>query len=156
MDKLISDRSQVEISTRVQGILREYAIDSWQSEPHYQHQNFAERRYSVVKPLMNILINFCGALAYCLLLALMYVCLFSIIQLLGHYISVLIYECLLDQLHTSVHSSAFTCGNQFNRVDNNDFPSESTEKLGHFVCISGYIGHALTFKILLMTLKGHP
>ena len=44
IDKLISDRAQVEISTRVQSILCVHAIDSWKSESHYQHQNFAERR----------------------------------------------------------------------------------------------------------------
>ena len=43
MDKLISDRAQVEVSKRVQDILRAYHIDDWQSEPHYQHQNMAER-----------------------------------------------------------------------------------------------------------------
>ena len=74
MDKLISDRAQVEISGRVLDILRSYVIDSWQSEPHYQHQNFAERRYSTVKPLVNVLLNLTGAPAYCWLLALVYVC----------------------------------------------------------------------------------
>ena len=39
--KLISDRAQVEISNQVKEILRAYCIDDWQSEPHYQHQNFA-------------------------------------------------------------------------------------------------------------------
>ena len=75
MDKLISDRAQVEISTRVQSILCGYAIDSWQSEPHYQHHNFAERRYPIIKPLVNTILNLCGAPAYCWLLTLMYVCL---------------------------------------------------------------------------------
>ena len=34
------------------------------------------------------------------------------------------------------------------RVDDNDFPSESTEKLGYFVRISEHVGHALTVKVL--------
>ena len=34
MDKLISDRAQVEISKRVLDILRALFIDDWQSEPH--------------------------------------------------------------------------------------------------------------------------
>ena len=74
MDKLISDRAQVEVSGRVLDILRSYVIDSWQSEPHYQHQNFAEQCYSTVKPLVNMLLNLTGAPAYCWLLALTYVC----------------------------------------------------------------------------------
>ena len=28
-----------------------YVIYSWQSEPHYQHQNFAERRYSTLRDM---------------------------------------------------------------------------------------------------------
>ena len=74
MDKLISDRAQVEISNRVLSILRGYMIDLWQSEPHYQHENFAERRYATIKPLVNTLLNLSGAPAYCWLLALSYVC----------------------------------------------------------------------------------
>jgi len=42
MDKLISDRAQVETSKKVQDILRALIIDDWQSESHHQHQNFAE------------------------------------------------------------------------------------------------------------------
>ena len=74
MDKLISDCAQVEIPNRVLSILRDYVIDSWQSEPHYQHQNFAERRFSTLKPLVNTLLNLCGAPAYCWLLAPTFVC----------------------------------------------------------------------------------
>ena len=45
MDKLITDSARVEISRRVQDILRSLIIDDWQSEPNYQHQNFAEHRW---------------------------------------------------------------------------------------------------------------
>ena len=45
MDKLVSDRAQVEISNRVKDILRLYVIDDSQSEPYHEHQNPAERRY---------------------------------------------------------------------------------------------------------------
>ena len=38
MDKLLSDRAQLEISNRVKDILRNYCVDDWQSEPHYHHQ----------------------------------------------------------------------------------------------------------------------
>jgi hypothetical protein len=41
--KLISDSTRVETSKEVHGILRTYGISSWQSEPHQQHQNPAER-----------------------------------------------------------------------------------------------------------------
>ena len=45
MDKLIADDAKVEQSSRVVDILCAYAIQSWTSEPGYQHQNFAEHRY---------------------------------------------------------------------------------------------------------------
>jgi hypothetical protein len=35
------------------------------------------------------------------------------------------------------------------KFDNSDFPSDSREKLGHFVGISESVGHAMTFKILM-------
>jgi hypothetical protein len=41
--KLISDSARVETSKEVRSILRTYGISSWQSEPHQQHQNPAER-----------------------------------------------------------------------------------------------------------------
>ena len=49
MDKLISDRAQVEISNKVRDIMRNYIIDDWQSEPYHEHQNPAERRYQTLK-----------------------------------------------------------------------------------------------------------
>ena len=74
MDKLISDRAQVEISNRVQDILRSLFISSWQSEPHQQHQNPAERRYQTVKRYTNTVLNRTSAPAYTWLLCLTYVC----------------------------------------------------------------------------------
>lgn len=57
MNKLISDRSQVEISKRVLDILRALFIGDWQSEPHQQHQNFAERRHQAIKTMTNTLLD---------------------------------------------------------------------------------------------------
>lgn len=42
MDQLISDQAQVEINNRMLDVLCHLCIDNWQSEPHFQHQNFAE------------------------------------------------------------------------------------------------------------------
>jgi hypothetical protein len=74
MDKLISDRAQLEISNCVKEILRALIIDDWQSEPHHLHQNFAERRYDTVKTRVNIIMNRTGCPAFGWLLCLMYVC----------------------------------------------------------------------------------
>jgi hypothetical protein len=49
MDKLISDRAAVEISAKVLDVLRYLQIDSWQSEPYMQHQNFAENGWRDLK-----------------------------------------------------------------------------------------------------------
>ena len=45
MCKRMSESAQSEISNRLKDILRDLFIDYWQSERHYQHQNFAERQY---------------------------------------------------------------------------------------------------------------
>ena len=76
MDKLISDRAQVEISKHVKDILRALFISSWQSEPHQQQQNPAERRYQTVKRYVNTILNCTGAPAFTWLLCLTYVCFF--------------------------------------------------------------------------------
>ncbi len=39
---VISDSAKAEISNKARDIMRSYMIKDWQSEPHYQHQNFAE------------------------------------------------------------------------------------------------------------------
>ena len=49
MDKLISDSARVEISECVKNILRNLIVDDWQSEPHFQWQNFAELRWKHLK-----------------------------------------------------------------------------------------------------------
>lgn len=56
MSKLISDRALAEIGTKVNNILRALFIDDWQSEPHHQHQNYAERHYSTISSLTSIFI----------------------------------------------------------------------------------------------------
>ena len=57
MDKLISDSARVEISNRVKDVLRALLIDSWQSEPNYQHQNFAEHRWKHLKGNVQWIMN---------------------------------------------------------------------------------------------------
>ena len=74
MTKLVSDRAQVEISKKVQDILRNLIISDWQSEPHQQHQNPAERRYQDIKRLANTLLDRTGAPPSLWLLALQHAC----------------------------------------------------------------------------------
>jgi hypothetical protein len=72
--RLISDRAQAEISNKVKDILRALIIGAWQSEPHQQHQNPAERKYQTIKRMANTLMDRTGSPGYTWLLALMYVC----------------------------------------------------------------------------------
>jgi hypothetical protein len=59
--KLISDSAQVIIGKKVQDILRALCISHWQSEPHQQHQNAAERHYQTIKRSANRLLDRTGA-----------------------------------------------------------------------------------------------
>ena len=149
MDKLISDRAQVEISNRVNDILRAYRIDDWQSEPHYQHQNMAERRWGVIKAMVNLLLNRTGAPAYTWFLALLYVC-----CVLNHTaIGSLNWRTPLEELTgttpdiSSILMYRFWEPVYFKKHDAS-FPSDSTEQSGRFVGIAEHVGHALTFKVL--------
>jgi hypothetical protein len=74
MDLLISDRAKSEISNKVKQIMRALCIGDWQSEPHHQHQNYAERRYAMIKSKVNKLMNCTGAPAKVCLLCTQYVC----------------------------------------------------------------------------------
>ena len=73
MDKLISDSARVEISKRVLDILRALVIDNWQSEPYFQHQNYAERRWQDLKKYTNWVMDITGAPEDAWLLCLEYV-----------------------------------------------------------------------------------
>ena len=149
MDLLISDRAQVEISKKVMDILRALVIDSWQSEPNYQHQNFAERRYRDIKAMVNWVLNYTGAPAYCWFLALCYV-LYILNRLalrsLGWRtpLEALTGETPDISLITSFH---FWERVYFPRYEG-PYPSESTEISGRFVGFSQHVGHAGTFLVL--------
>ena len=61
MNMLISDCAKSEISIQCHDILRAYCINDCQSEPHYQHQNYAERKCAQKKPVVKWLLNTMGA-----------------------------------------------------------------------------------------------
>ena len=73
MNRLISDSARVEISSKVKDILRTFIIGSWQSEPYYQHQNPAERRFNTIKTTTNTVLDRTGAPPSTWLLCLLYV-----------------------------------------------------------------------------------
>jgi hypothetical protein len=57
MDLLISDNAPEQNSKEVKQILRELIIEHWRSEPHYQHQNFAELKWQHIKRHVNWMMN---------------------------------------------------------------------------------------------------
>jgi hypothetical protein len=71
-NKLVSDCAQVIISNKIVDILR--CISSWQSEPHQQQQNPAERRYQTIKYTTNRIMDRTGAPPSTWLLCLQYTC----------------------------------------------------------------------------------
>jgi hypothetical protein len=149
MDKLISDRAQVEISERVKDILRALVIADWQSEPHHQHQNPAERRYKHIKNWTNRTMERTGAPAYTWLLCLMYVCF-----IMNHMATESLgWQTPLQRLTGSTPDISgvlrfhFWQRVYYARVDPG-FPSESTERTGRIVGISEHIGNDQCYKVL--------
>ena len=74
MDRLMSDKSQIETSGIFLDVLRTYVIGNWNGEPHQQQQNYAEGKYRHTKRTTNCMMERSGSPAYCWLLALSYVC----------------------------------------------------------------------------------
>ena len=147
-NKLISDRAQVEISNKVLQILRALCIGDWQSEPHQQQQNPAERRYQTIKNTANRILDRTGAPAYTWLLCLTYVC-----YLLNHTYNASIHGVPLTHLTgVTVDISPLLRFHFWEKVYykavDTCFPSESTEATGYIVGISEHCGPALTWKIL--------
>ena len=155
MDKLITDSARVEMSQRVLDILRALCIDGWQSEAHYQHQNFAEHRWKHIKRCHKWYMNWRNVDANAWLLSLEWIA-----DIMNHTaeeslgwkpplqkltgqtidISILLYFMFWDIVYVSRHDDTQYRG---------QIGSEkSSEIRGRFVGFAWSVGHALTFKIL--------
>ena len=53
MDCFISDGAKANISNRTKDLLRLFCIDDYQSDPHHQHQNYAENKIGKIKDVTN-------------------------------------------------------------------------------------------------------
>jgi len=146
---LYSDNAKVQVSKAVQDILCLYCIDDFQSEPHHQQQNYAERRIQELKKYTNGIMGCTGTPPSLLLLCLIY-----IIYLLNHLavrllnwrtpigvatgqvrdISSLLQYRWLEPVYYAVHSMT------------NSYPSCTQENTGHWVVVATQ-GDALTFLI---------
>ena len=139
MKRLISDRAQAEVSNKVLDIIRTLSIGWWQSEPHQQHQNPAERKYQQVKSMVNTILDYTGAPAFTWLLALTYVCF-----ILNHTMCHSIDAVPLQQLTGSTPDISpllrfWYWEPVYYKVDDSDYPSESRERKGRFVGIAEHV-----------------
>ena len=147
-NKLVSDRAQVIVSNKVLDILRTFCIKSWQSEPHQQQQNPAERRFQTIKTAANRVLDRSGAPPATWLLCLKYVC-----YLLNHTYNMTTKGVPLTHLTgTTVDISPLLRFHFWEKVYykaiDPAFPSDSPEAMGHIVGISEHCGHMMTWKIL--------
>ena len=148
MSGLLSDRAQVEIGKKTKDILRALCISDWQSEPHQQHQNPAERRYQVVKQMANTIMDRTGTPARAWLLCLMYVCF-----ILNHTVADSINSVPLTRAYGSTKDISPLLRFRwwepiYYKLDDSSFPSDTREGLGRYVGIAENVGHLMTFKIL--------
>ncbi|KAL7578909.1 hypothetical protein ACA910_006884 [Epithemia clementina (nom. ined.)] len=150
-ESLISDRTQVLISKKVDDLLRSLLIKVFSSEPHHQHQNFAENMFGTTLEWTNRVMNFSGAHSCLWLLAIQYV-----VYLRNHLASpALGNQCplfaLAGQTQDISHLTHFLFNQPvFYRIDDDSksFHSSGTELKGHWVGFGEHIGDLMTWKIL--------
>ena len=128
MYKFTSDNAPSEMYNRVKEILRALFIYDWQSESHYQHQNFAVRRCQNVKRQTKTLLERTGTPSHTWLIAMMCIC-FS----LNH-----VYNQIFRNIPMDV-ATGLTCDvspllrfhfwqHVYFNSDDRSFPSKSTEE----------------------------
>jgi hypothetical protein len=154
MNKLISDGGSNEVSEQVKTILRAFCIDDWQSEPRFQHQNMAERRWQQCKHSVHRVLDHTNAPPKAWFLCLQYVAyimnrmslpslhdetpLFALdgqrpdISMLGHYL-------FWDEVYYSHYYHSET--NPLTRT---------SEALGRFVGFSSHVGHPMTYIVFVV------
>ena len=73
MNQLVTDGVEALISQKMQDVLQHLWIKNWNTKPHYQHQNVAERRYNNIKSNSNTVMNMASVPGNCWLFCLQYV-----------------------------------------------------------------------------------
>ena len=155
MDKLISDSARVEISRRVQDILRALFIDSWQSEAYFQWQNFAEHGWKFLKHNVQFIMNWRNVMPGAWLLCMQWVA--DVMNhtsekslkwrpplevLTGQTIDISILLCFL--FWDVCYVSRYKGRDYSDRVGE----QKSSEIRAWFVGFAWDVGHAMTFKFL--------
>ena len=155
MDMLVSDSAPEETSARVKEVLRSLCIRDHQSEPYYQHQNFAERRWRHLKGNVQWFMNYRNVDANAWLLCTQWVA-----DVMNHMaekslgwrpplevltgqtvdISIMLVFLFWDVVYVKRYKDDGYSG----QVGS----TKSDEIRGRFVGFAWSVGHALTFKIL--------
>jgi hypothetical protein len=148
METIISDGAKAATSARTKSVCGIFTIKDYQSEPHHQHQNYAENRVGTLKDGTNRVMDRSGAPSNLWLLALIYVCI-----LLNHMVNDSIggkapLNALLGLQPDISMFLAFSFYEPVLCAADNKYPSESPEILGRFVGFEMNAGDAMTFKIL--------
>ena len=149
MSKRISDYAQVEISNRVQDILRMYHSSTQHSEPYHQNQNPSEWDYRTITAWTNTILNRTGAPVNCWLLCMSYVCFLlnhiSCDSLKGQIPLTKLYGVtpnisiiMMYTFHQSVYYASH----------NQSFSSSSEEKHAFWVGFGEHVSDAITHKLL--------
>ena len=148
-NQLASDNAKEQTCKAVDEVLRMYSIGDFQSEPHQQHQNRAERRIQEVKKLSDGIMDKTGTPAKMWLLCLMYV-----VYLQNHLATESIGWKTPLEVATGQKAdvSALLQFRWWEPVyylaDARTYPSESREKLGRWVGVAENQGDALTYLVL--------
>ena len=148
MDMLISDRAKAQVSRKVQDILRMYCIKDYQSEPHHQHQNYAENRIRTLKQYTNRVLDRSGAPANLWLLACEYVTLLlnlTACEAIGFVVPL---QKLTGQTQDVSALLQFHFYEPVYYAVNHSFPAGGQERRGRWVGVAESVGDALTWKIL--------
>jgi len=152
MDKLASDRAKAETSAKVFDILRTLFIQDWTSEPHFHHQNFAERMIQELKKFTNWVLNWSDAPPEAWYAAFEYVTFVmnrTAKERLNWRTPV---EALNGQtpdismlLHFTFWEPVFIAN--YRDKGKKNFPSTSDEIIVRFVGFAEDVGHSCTFKV---------
>jgi hypothetical protein len=147
-NSLFSDNAKAQCGKRVLDILRLYGIKDFQSEPHHQHQNFAERKIGDTKRLTDAIMDRTGTQAHFWLLCLLYV-----VFLLNHLASDALGGLTPIEVATGQRPdiSALLQFRWFEPVlysVDHSFAKDSPEQAGRWVGIAETQGDALTYLIL--------
>ncbi|KAL7490750.1 hypothetical protein ACHAWT_000281, partial [Skeletonema menzelii] len=152
MDKLGSDRARAQTSAKVYDILRTLFIQDWTSEPHFQHQNFAERMIQELKKFTNWVLNWSDAPPDSWFECFQYVTFImnrTAKETLNWRTPV---EALNGQtpdismlLHFTFWEPVFIAN--YRDIGKKNFPSSSDEVIVRFIGFAEDVGHSCTYKV---------